>query len=241
MKVIRYIPDSITSMNLLCGVLGVISTFSGRLDAAFLFMIAAAVFDFSDGLAARALNAYSDLGKELDSLSDVVSFGVLPSLMLFETMRECTFSDSWMCYLPLVLAIFSGIRLAKFNIDERQHDSFIGLPTPAAAMICGSLCYFIAHDQNTFLAAWAAGYLFIPVLAAVLSGLLVCEIPMFAMKFGKGKKADAVTSRKRISFLVNVAVIVAIVATLGLNWSLVVLLVFVVYALMNIAFALFKI
>lgn len=241
MKITRYIPDTITSMNLLCGVLGVIFTFKGRTDIAFLFMLAAAVFDFCDGLAARALDSYSDLGKELDSLSDMVSFGVLPSLMLFETMRVCTFSDSWLCYIPLVLAVFSGVRLAKFNIDDRQHDSFIGLATPSAAMICGSLCYFIAHDQNTFLAAWAAGYLFLPLLAVVLSVLLVCEIPMFSMKFGKGKNADPVTSRKRISFLVNVAVIVAIVVSLGLNWSLVVLLTFVVYALMNIAFALFKI
>ncbi|MCQ2165706.1 MAG: CDP-diacylglycerol--serine O-phosphatidyltransferase [Bacteroidales bacterium] len=241
MKATRYIPDLITSMNLLSGVLGVIFTFKGRFEIAFPLMLAASVFDFCDGLAARALDAYSDLGKELDSLSDMVSFGVLPALMLYQTMRVCTFSESWLCYIPLVLAVFSGIRLAKFNVDERQHDSFIGLATPSAAMICGSLCYFIAPALNTFLAAWAAGYLFIPVLAVVLSALLVCEIPMFSMKFGKGKESDPVTSRKRISFLVNVAVIVAIVASLGLNWSLAVLLTFVVYALMNIVFALFRI
>lgn len=241
MKVTRYIPDTITSMNLLSGTLGVIFTLSGRIDVAFLLMLAASVFDFCDGLAARALDAYSNMGKELDSLSDMVSFGVLPSLMLYQTMRVCTFSDSWICFIPLVLAVFSGLRLAKFNVDERQHDSFLGLPTPSAAMICGSLCYFIAHDQNTFLAAWAAGYLFIPLLAVILSVLLVTEIPMFSLKISKGQKSDGVTSRKRIAFLVNVAVIAAIVASLGLNWSLGVLLTFVVYTLMNVAYVLFRI
>lgn len=241
MKVTRYIPDTITSMNLLSGTLGVIFTLSGRIDVAFLLMLAASVFDFCDGLAARALDAYSNMGKELDSLSDMVSFGVLPSLMLYQTMRVCTFSDSWICFIPLVLAVFSGLRLAKFNVDERQHDSFLGLPTPSAAMICGSLCYFIAHDQNTFLAAWAAGYLFIPLLAVILSVLLVTEIPMFSLKISKGHKSDGVTSRKRIAFLVNVAVIAAIVASLGLNWSLGVLLTFVVYTLMNVAYVLFRI
>jgi len=241
MKITRYIPDTITSMNLLSGVLGVIFTFKGRFDIAFPLMVAASVFDFCDGLAARALNAYSDLGKELDSLSDMVSFGVLPALMLYQTMRVCTFSESWVCYIPLILAVFSGVRLAKFNIDERQHDSFIGLATPSAAMICGSLCYFIAHDMSTFLATWAAGYVFIPVLALILSALLVSEIPMFSMKVTKETMSDKVTMRKRIAFFINVAIIVVIVASLGLNWSLAVLLSFVVYALMNMAFALFKI
>ena len=241
MKVTKYIPDTITSMNLLCGVLGVIFTFKGRIDVAFPLMLAAAVFDFLDGLAARLLDAYSDLGKELDSLSDMVSFGVLPSVMLYKTMTECTFSDSVLCYVPLLVAVFSGIRLAKFNVDERQHESFIGLATPACAMVCGSLSYFIAFNQATFLAAWASGYVFIPVLSVILAGLLVCEVPMFSVKFSKDHKADSMTTRKRLVFLLNVVLIVAIVAVLGLNWSLVVLLSFTVYALMNIAFMIFHI
>lgn len=241
MSIKRYIPDTITSMNLLCGVLGVIFTFKGRIDIAFPLMLAASVFDFCDGLAARALDAYSDLGKELDSLSDMVSFGVLPAVMLYHTMCVCTWSESWICYIPLVLAVFSGIRLAKFNVDDRQHDSFIGLATPSASMICGSLCYFIAHDMNTFLATWASGFVFIPVLAVILSVLLISEVPMFSMKISKENKDDKTSMRKRVAFLVNVAIIVAIVASLGLNWSLAVLLTFVVYALMNMAFALFRI
>lgn len=235
----KYIPDTITSMNLLCGALGVIFAFKGRFDIAFWLMLAAALFDFLDGTAARALGAYSEMGKELDSLSDMVSFGVLPSVMLYKLMCICTFSDCFLCYVPVVIAVFSGLRLAKFNVDERQHMSFIGLATPACAMICGSLCYFVVHGQSSFLSSWCAGYVFIPVLSIVLACLLVCEIPMFSMKFSKN--AEKVTTHKRIAFLINVALIVLIVVVLGINWSMIVLLGFIVYILMNIAFAIAKI
>ena len=167
MSLKQYIPNTITSMNLLCGVLGVIAALEARFDWAFYLMLFGAVCDFCDGLTARLLKAYSPLGKELDSLADLVTFGVLPSLMLHEMMRVCTFGNSIWCYVPLLIAVFSGLRLAKFNIDERQHSSFLGLPTPACAMICGSLCYFIAHDMQTFLATWASGFVFIPLLSVI--------------------------------------------------------------------------
>lgn len=123
-RLISYIPDFITSMNLLCGVIGVVFAFKCRFDMAFYFMLAAAVFDFLDGFVARLLGAYSDLGKELDSLSDVVSFGVLPSVMLYSLMKTFMFGESLVCWVPLLIAVFSGIRLAKFNVDTRQHSSF---------------------------------------------------------------------------------------------------------------------
>jgi CDP-diacylglycerol--serine O-phosphatidyltransferase len=234
----HHIPNAITSMNLLCGVLGVIAALEGRFDWAFYLMLAGAVFDFCDGLAARALKVVSTTGKELDSLSDVVTFGVLPSVMLYELMRVCTFSDSIWCYVPLLIAVFSALRLAKFNLDERQHSSFLGLPTPASAMICGSLCYFIAHDMQTFLATWASGFVFIPLLALVLCVLLVSEVPMFSMKFSR--EDDSLVKRKRILFAVDVLLVVAIVVSLQLNWSLIILLVFLVYILMNLGLALFR-
>ena len=234
----HHIPNAITSMNLLCGVLGVIAALEGRFDWAFYLMLAGAVFDFCDGLAARALKVVSPTGKELDSLSDVVTFGVLPSVMLYELMRVCTFSNSIWCYVPLLIAVFSALRLAKFNLDERQHSNFLGLPTPASAMICGSLCYFIAHDMQTFLATWASGFVFIPLLALVLCVLLVSEVPMFSMKFSR--EDDSLVKRKRILFAVNILLVVAIVASLHLNWSLIILLVFLVYILMNLGLALFR-
>ncbi len=240
-KLIKYIPDAVTSMNLLCGILGVIAACDGKMQYAFPLMLAAALFDFCDGLAARALNAYSDMGKELDSLCDLVSFGVLPSLMLVQLMRQCTWSNSWLCCIPVIIAVFSALRLAKFNVDERQHESFMGLATPASAMICGSLSYFVATCQDSFLTQWCSGFVFIPVLCVVLSILMICDLPMFSfkLKFGKGSMDAETKARlgKCLAFFVNIAIIIAIVASLSLNWSLVVLLSFVVYILMNVVFA----
>ena len=235
MSLRRHIPNAITLMNLLCGVLGVIAALEGRFDWAFYWMLAGAVFDFCDGLAARALGVASPVGKELDSLSDLVTFGVLPAVMLYEMMRICTFSGSVWCYVPLLIAAASALRLAKFNLDERQHHSFLGLPTPACAMICGSLCYFLAHDLQTFLVTWASGFVFLPLLSVVLSALLLSEIPMFAMKFSR--EDGRLVWRKRILFAVNVLLVITIVASLGLNWSLIILLTFLFYVVMNLLFA----
>ena len=151
-------------------------------------------------------------------------------------MKVCTFSVSWVCYIPVVLAVCSGLRLAKFNVDDRQHSSFIGLPTPAAAMVCGSLCYFEASQPGTFITVWAAGKVFVPAISIILSALLVSEIPMFAMKFKAGE-VDSFTKGKRISFIVNVALCIVVVAVLRLNWSLAILLSFLMYILMNVVYA----
>lgn len=239
MGIRRHIPNAITSMNLLCGVLGVIFTFEGRFDQAFFLMIAAAVFDFLDGFAARLLGAYSDMGKELDSLADMVSFGVLPSVMLVNLMSAMNFARSAWDLIPVVIAVASGLRLAKFNVDERQSHSFLGLPTPACAMVCGSLCYFISCEPASFLSVWALGHVFIPVLSVVLAALLVSETPMFSLKFSR--EDDRALRSKRLSLLVSAAIIVAVVALTGQHWSLAVLLTFVVYILMNVCFRLFRV
>ena len=229
----KAIPNTITSLNLLCGVLGVMFTFNDRPDIAFYMMLAAAAFDFMDGLAARALNAYSDIGKELDSLCDVVSFGVLPSLMLYRTMVNLSGAGIFCC-LPLILAVFSALRLAKFNIDERQHSSFLGLPTPAAAMICGALCCYVHMEPASAVARWCAAPWVLPLLACVLSALLVCEIPMFAMKFGGGIESDRRTRVKRIAFLAVAVVGTVVTIALGQHWSLAVLIAFLGYILVNL-------
>lgn len=229
----KHIPNTITSMNLVSGILGVISTFNGRLDIAFLMMIAAAIFDFMDGLAARATNSYSEIGKELDSLCDMVSFGVLPSLMLYWLMKD-TGGYSYICYIPLILAVFSALRLAKFNIDPRQHHSFLGLPTPAAAIICGSYASCVYSAPDSFFALLAANAFFIPALSLALGLLLVCEIPMFAFKFGKGSNSDTITNMKRIATL-SISVIMAIVvAVTSLNWAAAVLFTFLTYIVVNL-------
>ena len=236
MSIKKIIPNTITSLNLLSGVLGVIFTLKGHIDIAFPLMLAAAVFDFCDGLAARALDAYSDMGKELDSLSDMVSFGVLPSVMLYAISPE----GSWTAFIPLFIAVMSGLRLAKFNIDERQSEGFIGLATPACAMICGSLAYFIAAEPGSVVATWAGGGIFIPVVSVCLGLLLVCPLPMFSMKFKKGQKQEHSLLIKRTAFLSVAALSVIVVAVLRTNWSAAVTLIFLSYIFVNCIFAVFK-
>ena len=222
-------------MNLLSGALGVIFTFKDRLDIAFILMLAAAVFDFFDGTVARLLDAHSNIGKDLDSLSDMVSFGVLPSMMLFKLMSIQTDSDSIWCYVPLILAIFSGLRLAKFNVDSRQTVNFIGLATPASAMICGSLAYFVSARPSSLLAYWTSGYVFIPVLAVILSALMVSEIPMFSLKIKKSTKGNIV-KMKRIAFLTIAMMCFLITIVIHENWSLAILMTLSFYVLMNLVF-----
>ena len=238
MSIVKHIPNTITSMNLLSGVIGVIFALNGSLDIAFLLMLAAAVFDFCDGLSARLLGAYSEIGKELDSLADMVSFGVLPSIMLFKTMVLHNGPSFW-CLIPLLLAAFSALRLAKFNLDTRQTTSFIGLPTPSAAMICGSFAYYIqVAEEADALTRLAENNYFIPILAIVLSLLLISEIPMFGMKFGKGHKSDALEKIQRIGFLTIILIFAIIVLVTHMNWSLIVFASFIMYIIMNLIFAL---
>lgn len=233
----KHIPNTITAMNLLSGVVAVIFTGQGRLDVAFYLMLLAAVFDFLDGLVARLLHVSSDIGKELDSLSDVVSFGVLPALMLRETMVLCGMT-CWLSWVPLILAAFSAYRLASFNVDPRQGSSFIGLPTPASAIICSSLACLVMKDPDFALSEWIRTTCWIiPSLAVVLSLLLVSGIPMFAMKF---KKGSAILDMKRTSFLTLCALSLLLTVLLGAHWTLFPLLSFVFYILLNCVFAAFK-
>lgn len=234
MNITRHIPNTITSMNLLCGVLGVICVFSGESDTAFLLMLLAAVCDFFDGFSARALNAYSAIGKELDSLADLVSFGLLPSLMLHRMMTVLNPEAGLLCYLPLLIVVASALRLAKFNTDDRQSENFLGLATPACAMICGSMTYYIMKDADSFLTVWASGRIFIPLVSVMLSALMVCELPMFSMKVRKGSQKNTPLYRMRISFIGTMVVSAVLVLLLGLNWSMIVLLVFLLYIIINV-------
>lgn len=233
MKIIRHIPDTITSMNLLCGAVGVICAFEGRLESAFYLMIAAAVFDFLDGFAARALGAHTDIGKELDSLSDMVSFGLLPAIMLHRLMVETGNASAW-SYIPLAIAVFSALRLAKFNIDDSQKDNFIGLATPACAMLCGALVHYICKTPDSFLAPWAGTRLFIPVLSLILCALLVSCIPMFSLKFKAGQK-DSIVYKLRIGFIGFCVAVTIAIFLFGLQFSMIFIVAVTGYIIMNIS------
>ena len=171
------LPNILTLCNLLCGAAAAVSALRfGDLQWPLLFIVMAAVFDFLDGFAARLFKSYSPLGKELDSLADCVSFGFAPSAILLNIYEANGGVEPW-GYLVFVLAAFSALRLAKFNIDENQSTQFIGMPTPAAALMVASSGYLVGTGM------YAVNPWFAVLLAFVLSYLLVCKVPMFALKF----------------------------------------------------------
>uniref|UniRef100_UPI00405709C5 CDP-alcohol phosphatidyltransferase family protein n=1 Tax=Alistipes sp. TaxID=1872444 RepID=UPI00405709C5 len=179
------IPNCITLCNLLCGVASIVcSLVYSDLQMAFAFIIASAVFDFCDGLSARLLNQYSAVGVQLDSLADMVSFGVAPALgmsVLCGAMPSAFgLSDMWcevLCYVPLVVAALSALRLAKFNIDETQHEEFEGLATPPAAMLLLSIAALCERYSLVIELEWLV------LISVLVAALLVSPIRMFSFKF----------------------------------------------------------
>lgn len=230
MKIVKHIPNTITCMNLVSGTGSIIFAFQGDFMAAFVLMLLAAVFDFMDGLAARTLHAYSDIGKELDSLCDAVSFGLAPSLILFNYLQQASFTPSWLIYLTLLIAPFSALRLAKFNLDTRQTTSFIGLPTPACALFVGSLIAFAsAHAPALHMAllnSWT-----LPIVAIALSLALISEIPMFSLK--------KITKGHYYFFAVAVITII-IAAIFAIHWTGIIAFIFMMYIIWNIILLPFK-
>ena len=228
MQITKHIPNTITSMNLLCGALGVVFTFKGDLNIAFYLMVAGAVCDFFDGFAARLLKAFSPIGKDLDSLADLITFGMLPAMILNRRMIEGGMTG-FLSYIPLIIVLFSALRLAKFNIDTRQSENFLGLPTPACAMWCGSLVFAADNGVMTSVDMLHNPY-FIPVVSVILALLLVSEIPMISIKVKKGSEYNPA----RLRFVIICAVFAIAALVLKIHWSFIPLLVFTLYILYNL-------
>jgi len=177
MALSKHIPNALTCGNLVCGCLGILASFQYPPIAPAYFVWAACIFDFFDGFAARAFKSYSPMGKELDSLADMVSFGVLPALVMFRLMSGVS-QNEWLPYSAFLLVVFSALRLAKFNIDENQRDSFIGLPTPANALFITSLVFL-----GGSLSIVTSNPFILLSLTVLFSFLLISPIPLFALKF----------------------------------------------------------
>ena len=174
------IPNLLTLANLLCGAVGVTAVLAwGDLTAAFGLMVAAAAFDFSDGFAARLLKQSGPLGGELDSLADDISFGLLPAAILYVLYERMPglWLPHWAGVAVFVVAACAALRLAKFNIDETQHTEFCGLPSPAAALFCGSLGLLVEYRGLTL-----PGEAVVAV-AVVVGWLMIADVRMFALKF----------------------------------------------------------
>lgn len=183
--IVRNIPNSITCCNLISGCIATYNAFLGDIRMALLWIIVGAVFDFFDGMSARLLKVSSPIGKELDSLADDITFGFAPSAIIFyelsimEYPSELLMLKPYLPYFAFVMAAYSALRLAKFNLDERQSLGFIGLPTPANALFWGAL---FVGAQN-FMESTAYMLPVVLLMICVSCWLLISEVPMFALKF----------------------------------------------------------
>ena len=179
MSIKKHIPNTITCCNLISGCIATWFAFESDFTMALLFIVIGAVFDFFDGMTARLLHVSSPIGKELDSLADDITFGFAPSAIVFSYLCSFHIHLPFIPFLAFIMAAFSALRLAKFNLDERQALGFIGLPTPANALFWGSLVLGLQEYNISFEGMeWAV------VIGTFISCyLLIAEIPMFALKF----------------------------------------------------------
>ncbi|TDN37407.1 CDP-diacylglycerol--serine O-phosphatidyltransferase [Hymenobacter sp. UV11] len=222
----RHIPNAVTCLNLLCGCLALTFIFRGELVLGAYLVGAAAVADFFDGLLARALRVSSPIGKDLDSLADMVSFGVVPGAIMYKLVgtisgvsavtvtgnADYSSALSLLPFCAFLIPIFSALRLAKFNNDTRQTTSFIGLPTPACTLVVASLPLILATNEfgldRIILNPWL-----LLGLTVLLSGLLVAELPLFALKF---KNLRWLGNRRRFIFVSLALVLVATLKAAGI-------------------------
>ncbi|MFI3296574.1 MAG: CDP-alcohol phosphatidyltransferase family protein [bacterium] len=201
----KHIPNFITLLNQMSGIVACIMAYNESYDYALLFVIIGAAFDFCDGAAARLLKVSSPMGKELDSLADMISFGLVPGMVAYKLLAPLAEIWEYLPYFGFVITLFSALRLAKFNIDERQTSSFIGLATPANALFWLGAVYGY-NDLIMTISPW-----YIVGGVVLFSYLLICEMPIFALKFKNFSWGD---NRVRYIFIIGVA---ALIATLQLQ------------------------
>ncbi len=205
----KHIPNIITCCNLISGCIATYWAFQSEHQLALLFIVIGAAFDFCDGMTARLLHVSSPIGKELDSLADDITFGFAPSAIIFDFLCQQHIHHPLVPFLAFIMAAFSALRLAKFNLDERQAMGFIGLPTPANALFWGALIVG-AGDWLSSSPLYIYGML---ALVFVFSYLLVSEVPMFALKFKTwGWKGNEV----KYIFVISSAVMLAALGIAGI-------------------------
>jgi len=209
----RIFPNLITLANLTCGLFSVIFAFQGSLELASLCIFTGAFFDFFDGFAARILKVSGELGKQLDSMADIVTFGVAPGFLLFHFMyylsngmdlRHSISNDVF--FLPATLAllipIFSAYRLANFNIDKRQTTSFIGLPVPALAIFIAAIPNINSEQFPIF-----SDIIFLSIISVLMPILLVIKMPLFSFKFSKTEKKNSRLNIFRVTLILSTVIL----------------------------------
>lgn len=217
----KHIPNLFTSLNLLSGCIASVMAFQGQYLWVVVWLIIAAIFDFFDGFMARALKAYSAIGKELDSLADMVSFGFAPSVMVFtylsgniSGLTPIASINPYIPYLAFLLTIFSALRLANFNIDERQTTTFIGLPTPANALFWISYIYGLHNSEWMTTGGLSSIFIYLTLLLIIVfSFLMIAEIPMFSLK---AKSFGLKGNELRYLLIVFIIIAVILLKVLGI-------------------------
>ena len=240
----KNIPNSITCGNLLCGCLAIVNVFDGKLEWVAYFVGIALILDFLDGFFARLLKVSSPIGKDLDSLADMVTFGVVPGLVMFYLIRQGVILDQALIfkpapnvkllpYLAFIIPVFSAIRLAKFNNDKRQSDSFIGLPTPANAMLICSLPLIYNANNNlehNNLNTFILSPYFLCFISCIMSLLLVAPLPLIALKF---KNFSWVENKMRFILLALSIIMLAVFQLMAIP------LIIILYILLSIVHNIF--
>ncbi|MGZ3871743.1 MAG: CDP-diacylglycerol--serine O-phosphatidyltransferase [Mucilaginibacter sp.] len=180
----KHLPNAITCANLFSGCIGIVLAFKGELIAASYAIFLSAIFDFFDGLASRVLKSFSGIGKDLDSLADMVSFGVLPAVIMYQLLLQAHQIEisPYLNFIAFLIPVFSALRLAKFNVDTRQAENFIGLPTPANAILIASFPLILDHHNRYFTPYLLNPYV-LSVFIIIMCSLLVVEVPMMSLKF----------------------------------------------------------
>ncbi len=238
----KHIPNFITSLNILSGTISIVASVEGSPVIASFLILAAAIFDFFDGFSARLLKAYSPMGKELDSLADVISFGVAPAFIIYNLLKsvllinEFSFEhtkiiDTLILLSPFLLVIFSALRLAKFNIDTRQTSSFIGLPTPANAILIASLPMIMAYTGSLKYFFIILNLKFLIPLIFIECFLLVSPIPMFALKF---KNIAFKENLVRYIFLIVIILTIILFKIISIPLIVTIPLIILMYVLLSI-------
>ena len=197
----KHIPNLLTISNLICGCIALYFTFKGELVFTAYLIGLAAIFDFMDGAAARLLNVSNPIGKELDSLADMVSFGLVPGSVVFHLLEESPLSQY--SFMALVIPIFSAYRLAKFNVDENQNENFIGLPTPANCLVFVSIPLITTFNAESTIAYLVEIPEILLIITVLMSLALVSRINMFSLKFKNFKLQD----NKFRFFLITMSII----------------------------------
>ncbi|NBC82443.1 MAG: CDP-diacylglycerol--serine O-phosphatidyltransferase [Bacteroidetes bacterium] len=231
-KINYYIPNFVTTLNLLAGCIAILHATRGQLNTAAFFILAAAALDFLDGFLARILISYSEFGKQLDSLADIVSFGVAPSAIMYHLLIRGltdysptaqfdpfapTGVEMVILYSSFLIAIFSALRLARFNLDSEQKISFKGLPTPASALFIASVAFVSDNTAIYFIQQLSLNLYALLGIIVVICFLLVTSLPMFSLKFVSFNFKD---NAVRYIYLIVSAILIIVLGSLGFNLAI---------------------